>query len=51
MKIMIYILVFIVSMALIINGQRNIGAQGLLIQLCGLIGLIAEVYFYNKKFV
>ncbi len=47
---LLYLLVFIVSMALIITGQRNIGPIGLLIMIIGLAGILSLLYLYNKKF-
>lgn len=47
---LLYLLVFIVSMALIITGQRNIGPTGLLIMIIGLAGILSLLYLYNKKF-
>ncbi len=47
---LLYLLVFIVSMALIIAGQRSIGPTGLLIMIIGLAGILALLYLYNKKF-
>lgn len=49
MKVL-YLLVFIVSMVLIVVGQRRIGPAGLLIMLIGLIGILVLLYLYNKKF-
>lgn len=47
---LLYIFIFIVCMALIICGQRNIGPAGLLIMLIGLAGLLVLLYLYNRKF-
>lgn len=47
---LIYLLVFIGSMALIVTGQRNIGPAGLLIMIIGLAGILVLLYLYNKKF-
>lgn len=47
---LLYLLVFIVSMALIVVGQRRIGPAGLLIMLIGLAGILLLLYLYNKKF-
>lgn len=45
-----YLLVFIVSMTLIVTGQRNIGPGGLVTMLVGLLGILALLYLYNKKY-
>ncbi|MCM1174620.1 MAG: hypothetical protein NC341_06160 [Blautia sp.] len=47
---LIYLLIFIGSMALIVTGQRNIGPAGLLTMLVGLAGILILLYLYNKKF-
>ena len=47
----LYLLIFIASMALIVTGQRNIGPAGLLTMLVGLAGILALLYLYNKKYV
>lgn len=47
---LIYLLVFIGSMALIVVGQRNIGPVGLLTMILGLAGILILLYLYNKKF-
>ncbi len=46
----LYLLVFIASMALITTGQRNIGPAGLLTMLAGLAGILVLLYLYNKKY-
>ena len=46
----LYLLVFIASMALIITGQRHIGPAGLLTMLAGLAGILVLLYLYNKKY-
>lgn len=46
----LYLLVFIASMALIITGQRNIGPAGLLTMLAGLAGILVLLNLYNKKY-
>ncbi len=47
----LYLFIFIASMALIVTGQRNIGPVGLLTMLVGLAGILALLYLYNKKYV
>lgn len=42
--------VFVVSMALVIWGQRHIGPGGLGIMILGLAGLIALLWFYNRQY-
>lgn len=46
----LYLLVFVVSMALIVTGQRNIGPAGLLTMIVGLAGILILLYLYNRKY-
>ena len=41
---------FCVSIALVIVGHRNVGFQGLLVQLVGLAGLIFLLWLYNRQY-
>lgn len=45
-----YLLIFIVSIILIVTGQRNIGPAGLLTMIVGLAGILVLLYLYNKKY-
>lgn len=47
---LLYLVVFIVSVALIVIGQCNVGVAGLLTMLAGLAGILVLLYLYNKKF-
>ena len=47
---LLYLLVFIASMALIVTGQRKIGPGGLATMLVGLLGILLLLYLYNKKY-
>lgn len=49
-KKIICILVFIISMMLVIKGNKINGYSGLIIMFIGLAGLLAELYSYNKKY-
>lgn len=49
-KSIIMIIVFVVSLALIIIGQRNISAQGLIMELVGLVGLLTLLFVYNHQY-
>lgn len=42
--------VFVVSMALIVVGQRRIGPMGLLLMVVGLAGILLLLYLYNRKY-
>lgn len=52
-KTLIAILAFaavIVCIALVVVGQRNVGWNGLLLELGGLAGLIILLWLYNRKY-
>lgn len=49
-KNIIMIVAFVVSLALIIIGQRNISAQGLCMELVGLVGLLTLLFVYNHQY-
>lgn len=46
----LYLIIFIVCIALLVLGQRNIGVEGLLVMLVGLAGILGLMYIYNKKY-
>ena len=43
-------IVFIVCLALIIIGQRNISVTGLVMEIVGLIGLLTLLFVYNRRY-
>lgn len=43
-------IVFVVCLGLVIVGQKNIGVQGLCVQLIGVVGLLTELFIYNRKY-
>lgn len=47
---LIYLLIFVLSMTLIVVGQRNIGPGGLLTMIAGLAGILFLLYMYNRKY-
>lgn len=49
-KIIVNIVAFIVFMLMIILGQRNVGWTGLGVEIVGLIGLLTQLFLYNKKY-
>lgn len=49
-KSLIMIIVFIICLALIIIGQRNISGTGLAMELAGLAGFLTILYIYNRQF-
>lgn len=46
----IVLIVFVVCVVLVVTGQRNIGAVGLLTQLVGVAGLIVLLWLYNRQY-
>lgn len=42
--------IFIVCVALVVVGQRNVGPKGLLTMLAGLAGLIVLLGLYNRQY-
>lgn len=44
------IIVFVVCLALILMGQKNISATGLLMELAGLVGLLTLLFLYNRRY-
>ncbi|MCI8281843.1 MAG: hypothetical protein HFI76_09135 [Lachnospiraceae bacterium] len=46
----VVLIVFVVCVALVVIGQRNIGATGLLVQLIGVAGLIILLWLYNRQY-
>ena len=49
-KNIILLIIFIVCIALIVVGQKNISAMGLAMELIGLAGLLVLLYLYNRKY-
>lgn len=49
-KNIIMIVVFVICLALIIMGQRNISATGLGMELIGLVGLLTLLFVYNHRY-
>ena len=46
----VVLFVFVVCVALVVIGQRNIGASGLMIQLVGVAGLVVLLWLYNRQY-
>ena len=42
--------VFVVCVALVVAGQRNIGPSGLFTQMAGLAGLVILLWLYNRQY-
>lgn len=47
---LIMAIVVVVCLGLVIVGQKNISAQGLIMELVGLVGLLTVLFFYNRRF-
>jgi hypothetical protein len=47
--VIINLVMFIVGMALVIEGRNHLGIPGLLAQLGGLAILLIQLYWYNKR--
>lgn len=45
------IIVFVLSVGLVIYGQRTVGHFNLFLQLIGLSGLLFLLWNYNRKFI
>lgn len=50
LSVIVQVIIFIICLALVIIGQRNVGPQGTLVMILGLAGLIGLLYHYNRKF-
>ena len=46
----IVFLVFVACVVLVVVGQRDIGAAGLLTQLLGVAGLVILLWLYNRQY-
>lgn len=47
---LVLVLCFIISLTLIIIGQKNISAVGFANEIIGLIGLLMVLFVYNRKY-
>ena len=47
---LVIFVVFVVCVALVVAGQRNIGPSGLFTQMAGLAGLIILLWLYNRQY-
>ncbi|MDU1404177.1 DUF6903 family protein [Clostridium sp.] len=50
MKKIIYSIIFIISLALVIKGRTITNYHGLIMMFLGLIGILSEIYLYNKQY-
>lgn len=51
LTLILKLILFILSLVLIVYGQRTVGRVYLLMQLVGLIGLIGLLWSYNKNYI
>lgn len=51
MSLLLKVIIFLLSLFLVIYGQRTVGKGYLLMQLVGLAGLLGLLWNYNRKFV
>lgn len=49
-KKLIYLVIFIVSMTLVIKGNRVPDYKGIVMMFIGAAGLLSELYIYNKGY-
>lgn len=49
-EIILMTLIFITSITMVIIGQWNVGYSGLLMEIIGVMGLVVDLYLYNRKF-
>lgn len=42
--------IFVLCIVLIVVGQKHIGVFGLLVMIAGLVGILALLYMYNRKY-
>ncbi|CAG9703401.1 MULTISPECIES: DUF6903 family protein [Clostridium] len=50
MKKIIYLITFIISLFLVIKGRTITNYFGLAMMFVGLIGILSEIYLYNKQY-
>lgn len=49
-KKILYTVVFILSIIFVIKGKSINGYMGLSVMMIGLIGILSELYLYNKRY-
>ena len=50
LKIVINVILFIAFMTMVVLGQRSIGYAGLSVMMIGLIGLLGQLWAYNRQY-
>lgn len=48
--LIIGIVLFVISVALVFIGQKNIGYTGLGLEIIGLIGILVVLHLYNRQY-
>lgn len=50
MKKILYLIIFIISLILVVKGRTITNYYGLMMMFVGLIGILGEIYLYNKQY-
>lgn len=50
LKKIVMFIAFIIFIFLVVKGNSIVGYSGLAMMVIGLIGVVSELYIYNKKF-
>lgn len=48
--LLIGIVLFVISVALVFIGQKNVGYTGLGMEIIGLVGILIVLYLYNRQY-
>ncbi len=49
-KKLVYLVIFIVSLVMVVKGNRVPDYKGLIMMFIGTTGLLSELYIYNKSY-
>lgn len=50
LKYILLFALFAIFFSMVIIGQKTTGPVSLLVQLCGILGILLLLYFYNRKY-
>lgn len=50
MKKILYLIIFIISLILVVKGRTITNYYGLMMMFVGLIGILGDIYLYNKQY-
>lgn len=50
MKKILNLIIFIISLILVVKGRTITNYYGLMMMFVGLIGILGEIYLYNKQY-